>query len=215
MSSHHVVRDEQEPAILIDDPFALHLEFVELLLEWSPTVIVTANALDEVLHWGIKIDVVLAQTAQIEKLKPRLKDQQPIDLYAFETNDLLNAGFIFLLDMGRKAVNVMADIYQTQVLDQIRELSREMDIVLFYNNQKWIYTPRGFYQKWVRSGHVFGVHPVAANTFIKTKGFYTEKNDEPFVEPDELVAEASGKVVIETNQKPFWVIEQVETDLYK
>lgn len=95
MSSHHVVRDEQEPALLIDDPFALQLEFVEHLLEWSPTVVVTANALDEVLHWGIKVDVVLAHTSQIESLKPRLKDQQPIDLYAFETKDLLNAGFVF------------------------------------------------------------------------------------------------------------------------
>ena len=215
MSSHHVVRDEQEPAILIDDPFALQLEFVELLLEWSPTVIVTANALDEVLHWGIKIDVVLANTDQVEALKPRLKDQQPIDFYAFETKDLVNAGFVFLLDMGRRAVNVLADIYQTHVLDQIRELTREMDIVLFYNNQKWVYTQLGYYKKWVSSGHVIGIHPVAANTFIKTSGFYIEKKDEPFIEPDELVAETSGKVVIETNQKPFWVIEQVETDVYR
>ncbi len=215
MSSHHVVRDEQEPALLIDDPFALQLEFVEHLLEWSPTVVVTANALDEVLHWGIKVDVVLAHTSQIESLKPRLKDQQPIDLYAFETKDLLNAGFVFLLDMGRKAVNVMADIFQTQVLDQIRELAREMDVVLFYNNQKWLYTYNGYFKKWVNSGHIIGVHPVAENTFIKTSGFYIEKQDEPFVEPDELVAETSGKVVIETNQKPFWVTEQVETDVYR
>jgi thiamine pyrophosphokinase len=215
MSSHHVVRDEQEPAILIDDPFALQLEFIELMLEWSPTVIVTANALNEVLHWGIKIDVVLAHSDQVKQLKPRLKDQQPIDLYAFETNDLLSAGFVFLLDMGRKAVNVMADIYQTQVLDQIREVAREMDAVLFYNNQKWVYVVNGFFQKWVSSGHVLGIHPVAEQTFIKTAGFYIEKTDEPFVEPDELVAETSGRVTIETNQKPFWLIEQVETDVYK
>lgn len=215
MSSHHVVRDEQEPAILIDDPLALNLEFVEHLLEWSPIVIVTANALDEVLHWGIKIDIVLAHTSDIEKLKPRLKDQEPVDLYAFESKDLLNAGVVFLLDMSRKAVNVLADIYQTQVLDLIREVAREMDVVLFYNNQKWIYTVNGYFQKWVNSGHVLGIHPVAENTFIKTSGFYIEKKDEAFIEPDELVAETSGKVLIETNQKPFWVIEEVEVDIYK
>lgn len=215
MSSHHVVRDEQEPAILIDDPFALRLEFVELLLEWSPTVIVTANALEEVLHWGIKIDVVLAHQTQVEKLKSRLKNQQPVELYAFETKDLLNAGFVFLLDMNRKAVNVMADIFQTQVLDQIRQLSKELEVVLFYNDQKWIYAHRGYFQKWVASGHVFGIHPIVENTFIKTKGFYTDKTDEPLIEPDELVAESSGKVSVQTNQKPFWVIEQVETDIYK
>ena len=78
MSSHHIVRDEQEPALLIDDPFALQLDFIELLLEWSPTVVVTANALDEVLHWGIKIDVVIAHISDVKRIKPRIQDQRPI-----------------------------------------------------------------------------------------------------------------------------------------
>ena len=56
MSSHHIVRDEQEPALLIDDASVIHFEFVELLLEWSPRVMVTSNAIDEVLNWGVKID---------------------------------------------------------------------------------------------------------------------------------------------------------------
>lgn len=215
MSSHHIVRDEQEPALLIDDPFALQLDFIELLLEWSPTVLVTANALDEVLHWGIKIDVVIAHTSDVKRIKPRIQDQQPIELYAFETKDLVNAGFVFLLDMGRKSVHILADIYQTKVLDQIRELARELEVVLFYNDQKWIYTYHGYFKKWVNSGHVLGIHPIVDHTFIKTSGFYIEKNDEPFIEPDELVAETSGKVLIETNQKPFWVIEEVEVDIYK
>ena len=215
MSSHHIVRDEQEPALLIDDPFALKLDFIELLLEWSPTVLVTANALDEVLHWGIKIDVVIAHTSDVKRIKPRIQDQQPIELYAFETKDLVNAGFVYLLDIGRKAINVLADIYQTQVLDQIRELAREIEVVLFYNDQKWIYTYHGYFKKWVTSGHVLGIHPVTENTYVKSQGFYQDKSDEPFTESDELVAQSSGTVIIETNQKPFWVIEEVEADVYK
>ncbi|MCO6359773.1 hypothetical protein [Roseivirga pacifica] len=215
MSSHHIVRDEQEPALLIDDPKTLGLEFVELLLEWSPTVVVTTNALEEVLHWGIKIDVVIAQFEQVEALKPRLKPQSPVKLLAFESNDLLNAGFVYLLDNQYPAVNVLADIFSTRILDMVKELSTELDVVLFYNNQKWVYVRRGLFQKWVSTGQVFGIHPIVPGTFFKSEGFYTEMENEPYLEPFELRAEVTGKVRVQSNEKPFWLIEEVQTDVYK
>lgn len=215
MSSHHIVRDEQEPALLIDDPIALSAEYVDLLLEWSPTVIVTSNALDRVLAWGIKIDVVVAQFTQIDDLKPKLKIQSPVQLLGFESTDLLNAAFIFLKDHDHKAVNVLADIFSSKVLDLIKEFSTEMDSVLFYNDQKWIYAKSGRFEKWVTTGQVFGIHPVARNTFFTSEGFYTDWTDEMLLEPLELTAEQSGRVRLVTNSKPLWVVESVHTDIYK
>ena len=57
MSSHHFVKEGQEPALFILDniPF----QYAESLLEWVPLVMVADRALENVLHWGIKIDVVL------------------------------------------------------------------------------------------------------------------------------------------------------------
>ena len=43
MSSHHFVKEGQEPALLIMD--ALSLALIEPLLEWAPQVIVCENAL--------------------------------------------------------------------------------------------------------------------------------------------------------------------------
>ena len=215
MSSHHIVRDEQEPALLIDDAKTLSLEFIELLLEWSPTVVVTTNALDEVLHWGIKIDVVIAKFEQVEELKPRLKPQSPVKLLAFESNDLLNAGFVYLLDNRYPAVNVLADIFNTRILDMVKELSAEIDTVLFYNNQKWVYVKNGLFQKWVNTGQFFGIHPIIPGTYFKSEGFYTEMNNEPYLEPFELTAETTGKVRVQSNEKPFWLIEDVQTDVYR
>ncbi|OEK03212.1 hypothetical protein BFP97_17525 [Roseivirga sp. 4D4] len=215
MSSHHIVRDQQEPALLIDDPMALGIEFVDLLLEWSPTVIVTSDALDEVLKWGIKIDVVVARINELEDLKPKLKVQSPVQLLGFESTDLLNAAYIFLKDHNHQAVNVLADIFNSKVLDLIKEFAREMDSVLFYNDQKWVFVKEGRFEKWVSTGQVFGIHPVARNTYLSSTGFYTDWQNEMLLEPIELTAELSGPVSLLTNEKPLWVVEAMQTDIYK
>ncbi|HEY9117066.1 MAG TPA: hypothetical protein VIN11_04520 [Roseivirga sp.] len=214
MSSHHIVRDEQEPALLIDDASVLRFEFVELLLEWSPKVIVISHAVDQVLAWGIKIDVVISNFSEIEDLKPKLKPQSPVQLLAFESNDLLASAFVVLDDFGHKAVNILADVFNSSCLDLIKQHSDLIDCVLYYNDQKWVYESKGVFQKWVNIGDVFGVHPVVQGTYFKTEGFYTHLENEMYLEPFELTAEIEGKVKIESNQRPFWLIENLKTDLY-
>lgn len=214
MSSHHVVRDEQEPALLIDDASVLSFEFVELLLEWSPKVIVTSNAVDAVLEWKVKIDLVIARPEQVEELKPKLKPQSPVQLLIFESSDLLASAFVVLQDLDHKAVNVLADTFNSSCLDTIRDYAERIDSVLYYNDQKWVYEAKGVFQKWVNIGDVFGVHPVVQGTFFKTEGFYSNLENEMYLEPFELTSEVEGKVRVESNQRPFWLIETLKTDLY-
>ncbi len=59
MSSHHVVREKQEPALIIANGEACSFELLGQLLEWSPTVIVLDGALARVAELGIKVDVIL------------------------------------------------------------------------------------------------------------------------------------------------------------
>lgn len=59
MSSHHVVREKQEPALVIANGEACSSDLLGQLLEWSPTVIVLDGALERALRLGIKIDVIL------------------------------------------------------------------------------------------------------------------------------------------------------------
>ncbi len=215
MSSHHIVRDEQEPALLIDDPSALDIESVDQLLEWSPTVLVTQNALEEVLHWGIKIDVVVMNLAEIDQWKERLKTQSPVSVLGFEHADLLASGIVYLLDENYPAVNIMADIYQSQVLDIVKSEAKHIHASVFHQNHKWVLIHTSKFEKWVEVGHAFGLHPIQENTFIKTSGFFEDKQDEMLDLSFELTAEATGKVSIQTNQKPIWLVEQVKTDIYK
>ena len=59
MSSHHIVRDDQEPALIIANGASCSFELLGQLLEWSPIVIVLDNAIDRVLQLDIKVDVLL------------------------------------------------------------------------------------------------------------------------------------------------------------
>jgi hypothetical protein len=176
---------------------------------------VTQDALDEVLKWGIKIDVVVARLQNLEALKPRLKEQSPVQLLGFEETDLLSCAYIFLADHNYHAVNVMADIYNSKALDLSKSYVAMMDSMIFYNDQKWCYIERGSYSKWVTTGHHLGVHPVAPGTYFRSEGFYTDWQNEMLLEPIELTAELTGRVTLQTNNKPLWVVEEVSVDVYK
>ena len=49
MSSHHIVRDDQEPALIIANGEACSMELLNQLLEWNPLVIVLDSAITRVL----------------------------------------------------------------------------------------------------------------------------------------------------------------------
>jgi thiamine pyrophosphokinase len=59
LSSHHIVRDDQEPALIIANGSACNLELLGQLLEWSPLVIVLDSAMERVMKLDIKVDVLL------------------------------------------------------------------------------------------------------------------------------------------------------------
>ena len=59
MSSHHFVRDKQEPALIIANGDECSNEVLNQLLEWNPFVLVLDGALDRVLMKGIKVDAVI------------------------------------------------------------------------------------------------------------------------------------------------------------
>lgn len=59
MSSHHIIREKQEPALIIANGEACSFDLMGQLLEWSPTVLVLDGALPRVLDLGIKIDIIL------------------------------------------------------------------------------------------------------------------------------------------------------------
>ena len=193
MSSHHIVKEDQEPALFILSAEALSFQKIQELLEWSPTIIIAEWEVTKVKAWGIKLDVVLCAEANLEKLKEELIDQAPIKFITFHsTEDCLSTGLYFLLAAKYKAVNLLAS--STDAIPFLSNL-RGIEMDAFIDNRKWSFIQKMKFEKWVGPATQFQVYP----------------NQLPFsttgLSPT-LLSESSGMISI-TASTPFWVGEDL------
>ncbi len=200
MSSHHVVRDEQEPALLIVEPHASKLDFIQQLLEWSPTVVVVEQALEQVLKWGIKVDVVVCKTASLDKVSAQTADQYPVDIVAVEGNHI-DEGLKYLYQRKHVAVNIIADFDQDLVKQEFLD---KMDVIIFNQGFKAFYVTNGSWKKWVTADTLFKVLPVATQTPAQTDNLKPLADNQDYLTPVN-----EGFIQINHPQHPFWIFEKL------
>jgi hypothetical protein len=192
MSSHHIVREDQEPVLLILDGNSIPLSFVEQLLEWSPTVIATEASIDKVLSWGIKIDIVIVSEAYLST--DELLSQTPISVIRFNDNPL-QAALTFIIQKKYTALNILAEGITD--LDFIMSSAINIDIVAFINKARYSLIRVGIFEKWLLQGTQLQIYP---NLKIITKGLN-----------EKLEVVNTGFVRIEASEL-FWVGELLVQD---
>src|SRR3954465_5486275 len=100
MSSHHIVREKQEPALLVLGLDHFSEEMLGQLLEWSPTVITTPLTAEQIDAFGIKVDMVIAH-------EPDAALQSDVKLISPLGDNPLIAGLAFLTGKGYPSVNIV------------------------------------------------------------------------------------------------------------
>lgn len=108
MSSHHTVRDKQEPALLIANG---HIAWNRLdeLLEWSPLVLALDGAARRLIERGIKVDWILGdfdseqQLEALLQLQPELKWHHAPD----QNHNDLEKGLMWLCQEGHQACHIL------------------------------------------------------------------------------------------------------------
>lgn len=190
MSSHHIIREDQEPALLILDADALSLEKVNELLEWSPTVLVCEEAIEKVLGWGIKIDIAILSDSN--SFKEELSNQQPIQFLYITNRDFITESFNFILKKKYKSVNVL--IHEKNTLNFLQQVNTSIEIVTFYKNIRWSLIRNTIFEKWLTANTQIYLYP---NLDYNTHGF-----------TNEMKASKSGLVSIECATN-YWVGEDV------
>lgn len=108
MSSHHVVREKQEPALIIANGENCSLELIGQLLEWSPTVVVLDGALERVLELGIKVDVILGDFDSVDTHELAAK-QFPVKIVHTPDQEYtdLEKAIMYLIDEEYPAANII------------------------------------------------------------------------------------------------------------
>ncbi len=157
MSSHHIVRENQEPALLIANAHAISFEKIQELLEWMPTVVVLSTEVEQVIAWGIKIDVVIAPVSEITQWRDKLTDQNPIRIISYnQGDDPIVTALYFLTASKATAVNCLLG-----GKDDLKrmEASSTLDIEAFTNNILWSYLRKGHFEKWIPAGATLYLEP--------------------------------------------------------
>ena len=184
MSSHHIVRDDQEPALIIANGAACNEELLGQLLEWSPLVIVLDSAIERVLELGIKVDVLLGDFDRGFDAEHYKESQYPIEIVHTPNQDKtdLEKAFDFLIEKGHKAANVIwatgkrADHTITNITNIVR-FREKLKIVLFDDHSKIFLLPNKF-EKWYTKDSVISLIPIGEVNGVTSKNlFYPLKND--------------------------------------
>jgi thiamine pyrophosphokinase len=175
MSSHHIVRDDQEPALIIANGAACSQELMGQLLEWSPRIIALDSAIDRVAALGIKVDVVLGDFDRDFNPQHYLEEQFPLEIIHVPNQDKtdIEKAFEYLIEKGHKAVNVIwasgkrADHTLTN-MTTIVQYRNQLKIVVLDDHSKVFLLPKKF-DKWYTANTTLSLIPVGKVNGISTQ----------------------------------------------
>ena len=184
MSSHHIVRDDQEPALIIANGAECSNELLGQLLEWSPIVIVLDNAMERVVNLGIKVDVLLGDFDGDFNPEIYKEKQFPLEIVHAPNQDKtdLEKAFDYLIEKGHKAVNVIwatgkrADHTITNITN-IVAYRNQLKIVIIDDHSKVFLLPNK-YDKWYTANTTLSLIPIGTVSGITTKNLFYPLNNE-------------------------------------
>ena len=184
MSSHHIVRDDQEPALIIANGASCSYELLGQLLEWSPIVVVLDNAIERVLQLDIKIDVLLGDFDGDFDPEIYKEKQFPLEIVHTPNQDKtdLEKAFDYLIEKGHKAVNVIwatgkrADHTITNITN-IVSYRDKLKIVILDDHSKIFLLPNKF-EKWYTKNTPISLIPIGKVFGISTQNLFYPLNNE-------------------------------------
>nr|WP_315142977.1 thiamine diphosphokinase [uncultured Flavobacterium sp.] len=184
MSSHHIVRDDQEPALIIANGASCQPELLGQLLEWSPLVVVLDSAIERVMHLDIKIDVLLGDFDRDFDPEAYKTKQYPLEIvHTPDQNKTdLEKALDYLIERKMPAVNIVwatgkrADHTITNLTNIVRYRDL-IKIVILDDHSKIFLLPNKF-EKWYTAGTPISLIPIGVVKGIHSQNLvYPLAND--------------------------------------
>jgi hypothetical protein len=194
MSSHHFVKEGQEAALVVVDPPGFHS--IASVLEWSPLVIVFEEALEDVLSWSIKLDVVVCSPAAVDALSRKLEHQAPTRFLTLtqEGRDLQRV-LDFLVQEGHSSVMVALG-NADNLIDRLASVQK-IRLSLIAGGIRWSLIATGSYDKWLSVGDE-----------LMLRGVFPQPTKGALFESDRIRATEDGVIRLRS-PAPFWVGEKL------
>jgi len=200
MSSHHIVRDEQEPALVLVESH-WNSETLGSLLEWGPVVIVDIYLVDKVIEEGCKLDIVIGEEQDLATSKDKLLYQEPIKyLSKQKEEDTALKAIFYLLSAKHKAVNIFVSV-SDQLLQSIEIFLNRIDVVIFDEHVKWIYCKKVVFKKWYAKNRII--------QFRKEDIKIISENNCVKISDNTYQVIQEGLIEIQSDHNGFWLGETI------
>lgn len=176
MSSHHIVREKQEPALYIDEIGNFDEELLGQLLEWSPTLLVNHSSYDKISSWNLKVDVL------VNGKKENVQEHTKLIL---SSADPLSTALSYLQQEQYPAVNIITDVFDA---GRYYGWWDKINLVVFTSSHKYYVVSPGF-SVWKPAGtvfKVFGIDQLAPTNLKKLNNGEYEVIGDGFVKFDFL-----------------------------
>lgn len=187
MSSHHIVREKQEPALLIMQLENFSQENLGQLLEWSPTVIVNAPVYQQAEALGIKIDAVISRESKFNR--------QHHTRIILTENSALEDGLKFLVGEQYQAVNVITNNFK---LKDYLFFAEHINLAV-YTPEKKIFSVKSGFSKWQARNQ--GIEILQEVDELQTSGLKT-------LGPNRYVTQKDGFYSLSFSRHPFIFIAE-------
>ncbi|WP_421875016.1 hypothetical protein [Marinoscillum sp.] len=208
MSSHHIVRDEQEPALIVHQLDSFPTDTLHALLEWSPTVVACEPAIDRFTSLGHKLDVVLIGFQNFSFWQEKLSAQQPLKIVTTQNGGFLMTGLTILQRDGHSAVNVITseDTYP-EVVELVMDWIQILDVVVFTPRKRILIVRTETFRKWIPKGTGIKLVCLSGECDWRLDARGQEINSK--LEELTFTKQEEGDLIIQSNRPPFLVIEEL------
>ncbi|WP_373522325.1 thiamine pyrophosphokinase [Aquiflexum sp.] len=146
MSSHHFVKEQQEPALIILNTEVIGFDVIAPLLEWIPTILVAQKEVFTVISWGIKIDLIIAEMDFQQQHFHLLEEQYPVKFLGVKEGDFLGEGLQYLVASKHSAVNIIG--FDHQKVTELEAKLEFLDIVVWDGSTRYFPVKNGAFKKW-------------------------------------------------------------------
>ncbi|WP_281614641.1 hypothetical protein [Flammeovirga sp. SubArs3] len=154
MSSHHIVKDDQEPALLILSVNESNIDTIHNLLEWSPIVITNTATLEQLVSMDIKVDWVLINPKEEEEVHQIMQYQIPYHIRKKENTDIGEA-LLWLKEKNHQALNIVDDTLTKELKSQLLHQELIKTVVIYSQNKRIYRSKTSPFDKWMKSHQQF------------------------------------------------------------
>lgn len=149
MSSHHIIRENQEPALFVADYHSVSEEHLGQLLEWSPTLLTLESQYDFLQAAGIKVDVLLSSEETIENL------EEHTVLIPYQQS-YWEALFRYLEEKNNRNIHILC---QDLDVEALRPWFGRFTMNVLSGDRKILFQKA--YHKWLPKGFILEVQQIA------------------------------------------------------